>query len=147
MTGWRIGFAVGNADAIAALGQVKSNLDSGVFQAVQEAGIAALNLDESVIDEIRKIYQERADVLVKGLVGLGLPVVPPKATFYIWVGVPRGMNSARFSALLLDQAGIVATPGHGFGKAGEGYIRMALTVPKKRLDEAVKRLEKVLRET
>ena len=145
MTGWRIGFAVGNADAIAALGQVKSNLDSGVFQAVQEAGMAALNLDESVMDEIRNVYQERADVLVKGLLEMGLSVVPPKATFYVWVGVPRRMTSARFAALLLDQAGIVTTPGHGFGKAGEGYIRMALTVPKTRLEEAVKRLEGVLR--
>ena len=145
MTGWRIGFAVGNPDAIAALGQVKSNLDSGVFQAIQEAGITALNLDDSVVDETRKIYQERADVLVKGLLGTGLPVDPPKATFYVWVGVPQGISSARFSALLLDQAGIVTIPGHGFGKAGEGYIRMALTVPKARLHEAVKRLEGVLR--
>ncbi|HLB95051.1 MAG TPA: LL-diaminopimelate aminotransferase [Nitrospiria bacterium] len=145
MTGWRIGFAVGNRQILAALGMVKSNLDSGVFQAVQEAGIAALNMDDDGLEEIRKVYQERRDLLVTGLIGMGLSVDPPKATFYVWAAVPRGLTSARFAAMLLDRAGIVTTPGNGFGKAGEGYIRMALTVPKERLGEAVTRLERVLR--
>jgi len=144
MTGWRIGFAVGNPRVLAALGQVKSNLDSGVFQAVQEAGVEALNLKDSVTDEIRKIYQERRDTLISGLLGLGLSVEPPKATFYVWVAVPKGFNAMKFTTHLLDKAGIVTTPGSGFGKAGQGYIRMALTVPNDRLIEAVGRMERIL---
>jgi len=144
MTGWRIGFAVGNPKVLAALGKVKSNLDSGVFQAVQEAGIEALNLRESTTDEIRKIYQERRDTLVSGLLGLGLSVDPPKATFYVWVGVPKGFTAMKFTMHLLDRAGIVTTPGSGFGKSGQGYIRMALTVPNERLMEAVGRMERLL---
>jgi LL-diaminopimelate aminotransferase len=144
MTGWRIGFAVGNPQILVALGKVKSNLDSGVFQAVQEAGIEALNLRESTTDEIRKIYQERRDTLVSGLLGLGLSVEPPKATFYVWVGVPKGFTAMKFTMHLLDRAGIVTTPGSGFGKSGQGYIRMALTVPNERLMEAVSRMERLL---
>jgi len=144
MTGWRIGFAVGNPQILAALGRVKSNLDSGVFQAVQEAGIEALNLRESATEEIRKIYQERRDTLVSGLLGLGLSVDPPKATFYVWVGVPKGFTAMKFTMHLLDRAGIVTTPGSGFGKSGQGYIRMALTVPNERLMEAVGRMERLL---
>ena len=144
MTGWRIGFAVGNSQILSALGKVKSNLDSGVFQAVQEAGIEALNLRESATDEIRKIYQERRDTLVSGLLGLGLSVEPPKATFYVWVGVPKGFTAMNFTMHLLDRAGIVTTPGSGFGKSGQGYIRMALTVPNERLMEAVGRMERLL---
>ena len=144
MTGWRIGFAVGNPHILAALGKIKSNLDSGIFQAVQEAGIEALNLKDSVTDEIRAVYQERRDTLISGLLGLGLPVVPPKATFYVWAGVPKGFTSMKFTMRLLDKTGIVATPGSGFGKAGEGYFRMALTVPNPRLIEAVSRIERIL---
>ncbi|HET6466080.1 MAG TPA: LL-diaminopimelate aminotransferase [Nitrospiria bacterium] len=144
MTGWRIGFAVGNPQILSALGKVKSNLDSGVFQAVQEAGIEALNLRESATDEIRKIYQERRDTLVSGLLGLGLSVEPPKATFYVWVGVPKGFTAMKFTMHLLDRAGIVTTPGSGFGRSGQGYIRMALTVPNERLMEAVGRMERLL---
>lgn len=144
MTGWRIGFAVGNAAVLAALGRVKSNLDSGVFQAVQEAGIEALGLGDEVTEAIRQVYQQRRDVLVPGLQRLGLAVDPPKAAFYVWIRVPKRYRSASFSALLLDEAGIVTTPGNGFGAAGEGYIRMTLTVPRDRLTEAVARIEKVL---
>ena len=147
MTGWRIGFAVGNADQISALGKVKSNIDSGVFQAVQAAGISALGLEDYAVEEIRKVYQERRDVLVTGLRGLGLSLESPKATFYIWVHTPKGKSSSSFSARLLNEAGIVTTPGNGFGQAGQGYIRMSLTVPHERLAETVKRLEKVLRGT
>ena len=144
MTGWRIGFAVGNPNILAGLGKVKSNLDSGVFQAVQEAGIEALGCDDRILEEIRKTYQERRDLLVPGLKRLGLEVDPPKAAFYVWVAVPRRYNSAKFTALLLSKAGIVTTPGNGFGDSGEGYIRMTLTVKKERLAEALQRLEQVL---
>ncbi len=144
MTGWRIGFAVGNPNILAGLGKVKSNLDSGVFQAVQEAGIEALGRDDRFLEEIRKTYQERRDLLVPGLKRLGLKVDLPKAAFYVWVAVPRRYNSAKFTALLLSKAGIVTTPGNGFGDSGEGYIRMTLTVKKERLAEALQRLEQVL---
>jgi LL-diaminopimelate aminotransferase len=142
MTGWRIGFAVGNKDVLAALGKVKSQLDSGVFEAVQAAGITALGLDDSVTDAIRKVYQERRDTLVPGLKQLGLEVDPPPAAFYIWVTVPQGYTSASFTAHLLEKAGIVTTPGNGFGAPGEGYIRMTVCTSKERLAEAVERIKK-----
>jgi LL-diaminopimelate aminotransferase len=142
MTGWRLGFAVGNKEVLAGLGKVKSNLDSGVFQAIQEAGITALRLDDSVTDGLRKTYQERRDVLVPGLKQLGLEVDPPPAAFYVWVTVPKGYTSASFTAHLLEKAGIVTTPGNGFGAPGEGYIRMTVTTSKERLAEAVERIQK-----
>jgi LL-diaminopimelate aminotransferase len=142
MTGWRIGFVVGNKDVLAALGKVKSQLDSGVFEAVQAAGITALGLDDSVTDSLRKIYQERRDTLVPGLKSLGLEVDPPPAAFYIWVTVPKGYTSASFTAHLLEKAGIVTTPGNGFGAPGEGYIRMTVCTSKERLAEAVERIKK-----
>lgn len=142
MTGWRIGFAVGNVDILDGLGQIKTNVDSGVFQAIQKAGIEALEGDQSPVEEMRRIYQERRDALVNGLMEIGLRIEIPKATFYLWVEVPKGYTSAAFSAHLLKKAGIVNTPGNGFGEAGEGYIRMALTVPKDRIIEGVERLKK-----
>jgi LL-diaminopimelate aminotransferase len=141
MTGWRIGCAVGRAEVIQALGQVKSNIDSGVFQAVQFAGIAALKGDQSCVDKMNKIYTERRDLLVNGLRELGLTVKNPKATFYVWIDVPEGYTSAGFATHLLTKTGIVATPGNGFGIAGEGYIRMALTVDNKRIKEVLKRIK------
>lgn len=143
MTGWRLGFVVGNAQVLAGLGKVKSNLDSGAFQAIQEAGITALNLDDTVTDSLRQIYQERRDVLVPGLKKLGLEVDPPPAAFYIWVTVPKGYTSTSFTAHLLEKAGIVTTPGNGFGAPGESYIRMTVTTPKDRLAEAVERIRKI----
>jgi LL-diaminopimelate aminotransferase len=143
MTGWRIGFAVGNAQVLAALGKVKSNLDSGVFQAIQEAGITALQSGERLVDGIRAIYQVRRDVLLSGLERVGLEVEPLHAAFYVWITVPTGFTSASFTAHLLEHAGIVTTPGNGFGEAGEGYIRMTLCTSKERLAEAVERIEKV----
>ena len=140
MTGWRIGFAVGNADVIKALKEVKSNIDSGVFQAVQWAAIAALEGSEDAVEKNRGIFQERRDILIDGLRKIGLHVQRAKATFYLWARVPSGYSSASFSRFLLERAGIVTTPGSGFGDAGEGYIRIALTVPKGRIIEAVKRL-------
>jgi LL-diaminopimelate aminotransferase len=141
MTGWRLGFAVGNAELVGGLGQVKSQIDSGAFDAVQLAGITALEADQSCLDDMRRLYTERRDVLVEGLRGLGLEVEKPKATFYVWCGVPQGVTSADFTMRLLSECGIVTTPGNGFGSAGEGYVRFALTVDKDRLGEAVERLK------
>ncbi|MBP1698684.1 MAG: LL-diaminopimelate aminotransferase, partial [Deltaproteobacteria bacterium] len=135
MTGWRIGFAVGHPEILAGLGRVKTNIDSGLFQAIQEAGTEALNHFDTPLPEIINIYERRRDVMVKGLRELGLEVDRPKATFYLWIQVPKGYTSAQFATLLLEQAGIVATPGNGFGEDGEGFIRMALTVDEKRLNE------------
>jgi LL-diaminopimelate aminotransferase len=143
MTGWRLGFAAGNSDLIANLGKVKSNIDSGAFEAVQMAGIEALTGDQSDVAEMRGIYRRRADILVAGLRGLGLDVKTPRATFYVWAPVPEGFTSARFASLLLTEAGVVCTPGNGFGDPGEGYVRFALCVPEARLQAAVERLGKI----
>jgi len=143
MTGWRIGFVVGHSEIVAGLGRVKTNIDSGLFQAIQEAGTEALNHLDTPLPEIIKTYERRRDVMVEGLQGIGLEVEKPKATFYLWIQVPRGYTSAQFATLLLEQAGIVATPGNGFGEAGEGYIRMALTVDETRLKEAITRLKRI----
>jgi LL-diaminopimelate aminotransferase len=141
MTGWRIGFAVGNATAIGGLGKVKTNVDSGVFQAVQEAGIAALTGPQDVSERYRQIYQERRDVVVAGLRALGWEVDVPRAAFFVWAPVPRGGDSRHFAARLLDEVGCVITPGVGFGPSGEGFYRIALTIDAKRLQEAMERLK------
>jgi LL-diaminopimelate aminotransferase len=143
MTGWRIGFAVGHSEILSGLGRVKTNIDSGLFQAIQEAGTEALHHLDTPLPEIINIYERRRDVMIKGLQELGLEVDRPKATFYLWIHVPRGYTSSQFATLLLEKAGIVATPGNGFGDAGEGYIRMALTVDEKRLEEAIERLKRI----
>lgn len=143
MTGWRLGFAVGNAEILEGLGQIKSNIDSGAFNAVQWAGIAALESDQNCVIEMQKIYQERRDVLIEGLNQAGLYPQVPKATFYIWCPTPQGYTSKEFTSLLLKEAGIVTTPGSGFGEPGEGYVRMALTVSKERTEEAVARIRKL----
>jgi LL-diaminopimelate aminotransferase len=140
MTGWRVGFAVGRPELISALAAVKGNLDSGVVSAVQEMGIAALKAPASLTAGIRKVYQKRRDLFVPGLKALGFQVSMPPAAFYIWVKVPGSKGSAAFCAELLDKAGIVATPGNGFGACGEGYFRMTLTAPETRLKLALKRL-------
>jgi len=143
MTGWRIGFAVGHPDIISGLGKVKTNIDSGLFQAIQEAGMEALQRYDTPIPNLIRIYEGRRDVMVKGLREVGLEVEVPKATFYLWIRVPRGYTSAQFATLLMEQAGLVVTPGNGFGEAGEGYFRIALTVDESRLRQAVERLKKV----
>jgi LL-diaminopimelate aminotransferase len=140
MTGWRLGFVVGNADVLRGLGRVKTNVDSGVFQAVQEAGIAALTGPQDSVARARAIYQERRDVVVDGLRKLGLPVTAPRATFFVWAPVPDGSDSRKWAARLLQEAGVVVTPGVGFGPSGEGYYRIALTVDKARIAEAMERL-------
>jgi LL-diaminopimelate aminotransferase len=144
MTGRRIGFAVGNSQVLAGLGKVKTNLDSGVFQAIQEAAIAGLGLDQNLLLPIRNTYRQRRDTLYKGLKKLGMHLVKPDATFYLWVKVPRRFDSMGFVTHLLDQAGVLSTPGNGFGDAGEGYVRFALTAPDKRIQEAVERIGRIL---
>ena len=143
MTGWRLGFVVGNREVLAALGKIKSNIDSGAFNAVQMAGITALDSDQSCVAENCRVYQERRDILVQGLKKLGYEVDTPKATFYVWLPVPQGFDSIGFAAHVLEQAGIVVVPGVGFGEPGEGYVRLALTVPQERLEEALARLAKL----
>jgi LL-diaminopimelate aminotransferase len=160
MTGWRIGWACGNAKLVSALAKVKSNIDSGIFSAIQLAGIAALEGPEQQIKDMCQLYQERRDTLIRGLNSLGWYASAPKATFYVWLNIPKKTNastslrrhgarsrttsSIKFSTLLLEKANIVVTPGVGFGKYGEGYIRMALTVSVERIREAVERLKRIL---
>ena len=140
MTGWRIGMAVGNSEILAGLGRVKTNVDSGVFNAVQHAAITALCGSQDCVKEACAIYQERRDVLIAGLRSLGFDVPTPKATFYVWVPVNDCMS---FSANLLNEAGIVATPGVGFGASGEGYVRFAITRPVARINEAIERIRRL----
>lgn len=144
MTGWRIGFAVGNRKVLEGLGKIKTNLDSGVFQAIQEAAIAALHMDNHALEGIRKTYKTRRDILYNGLKRLGLHAINPDATFYIWVKVPPRYNSMKFVTQMVSKAGVLATPGNGFGDAGEGYVRFALTAPENRIQEAVERIGTIL---
>lgn len=144
MTGWRVGWACGNKSLVAGLAKVKSNLDSGIFSAIQVAATAALEADNSHIQKMCAIYQERRDCLVDGLNSLGWKVSKPRATFYIWVKIPRGKKSIEFASEILEKANLVVTPGVGFGKYGEGYIRFALTVKVERIKEALERLKKII---
>lgn len=144
MTGWRIGWAGGNAKLIAALAKIKSNIDSGIFSAIQLAGIAALEGPQGHISQMCNLYQQRRDTLISGLSSLGWQVRPPKATFYVWIKIPAKQDSVSFASILLKKANIIATPGVGFGRFGEGYIRMALTVSRDRIKEAVARLRNVV---
>ncbi|HEY6996489.1 MAG TPA: LL-diaminopimelate aminotransferase [Candidatus Binatia bacterium] len=143
MTGWRVGMAVGNPELVTGLAQAKSNLDSGIFQAIQEAGIEALRLGDRIVEPSRKIYQERRDVLVDGLRAVGLDCEKPRATFYVWVSCPKGLSSAAFTTKLLEEAGVVTTPGNGFGEAGEGYVRFTVCADKERLREVAERIRRV----
>ncbi len=140
MTGWRFGSAVGNADMIQALFKIKSNLDSGIPQAIQEMAIEALTGPQKYIDENNAIYQVRRDKVIGALNRLGLRVVPPKASLYLWARVPEGYTSASFAAQLLDDTAIVVTPGSSYGDHGEGYIRLSLTTPDEMIDKGVERL-------
>ncbi len=140
MTGWRLGFAVGNGNILSGLGRIKTNVDSGVFRAIQMAGITALKGPQDCVKKMRAIYQDRRDILITGLEKIGISVQPPKATFYVWSPVPSGFTSLEFSNLLLDKAGVVVTPGIGFGEYGEGYIRFGLTTSIERIKEAVERM-------
>lgn len=140
MTGWRIGFAVGNAEILSGLGDVKTNIDSGAFEAVQEAGITALTSPQDCVEDMRRIYMERRDLLIAGLHALGIDATVPKATFYVWAPVPDGYTSISYSGELFDKIGVVATPGVGFGEFGEGYVRFSMTSPTDRIREAVDRM-------
>ena len=142
MTGWRLGFAVGNKEAISALSVIKTNIDSGIFKAIQQAGIEALTGPQDNIEKMNKIYTGRRNVVINGLNKLGWNLKPTKATFYLWIPTLTKMNSMEFSNLLLEKSGIIVTPGIGYGEYGEGYIRIALTVNEKRLEEAIERMEK-----
>jgi LL-diaminopimelate aminotransferase len=143
MTGWRLGFAIGGAPLIAALGQVKANTDSGVFTAIQFAGRMALDEYQNIGPPIRALYKQRRDAFVGALHGLGWQVPTPQATFYVWIPCPEGYTSAALCTRLLDEADVVTTPGIGFGRTADGYIRAALTVETPRLLEAVERIGKL----
>ena len=140
MTGWRIGFAVGNAAVIAALGRIKTNIDSGVFRAVQEAGIAALTGPEEPLRQRLEVFQRRRDRVVDTLTALGWNPPRPQATFYIWMQAPDGRTGTEFAAEVLERTGVVLTPGLGYGQQGGRYVRLSLTTPDARLDEALNRL-------
>lgn len=144
MTGWRLGFVSGNAKVIEALTMVKSNLDSGVFNAIQIAGIEALKRADKVTSLAKGVYQKRRDLFVGGLNKIGWKVPMPKATFYVWAPVFGRYTSASLAEKILKETDIVVTPGNGFGVSGEGYVRMALTVSESRLKEAVDRIKKIL---
>jgi len=144
MTGWRIGWVAGSAEAIRALGVVKTNLDSGQFTAIQRAAIAALKGPEEHLDQLRAIYQGRRDLVIGTLNGLGWSLKPPLGSCYVWVPVPEGDTSASFADRLLDEAGVFVAPGSGYGERGEGFVRFSLTVPDDRLAEAMDRLARIL---
>ncbi|MCD6156660.1 MAG: LL-diaminopimelate aminotransferase [Candidatus Atribacteria bacterium] len=145
MTGWRIGFAVGNEKLIEALGRIKTNVDSGIFNAIQWAGVEALSRTEEVLEWLLPIYQKRRDLVVRTLSKVGIEIKPPKATLYVWIPIPLGFNSLDFANFLLDKAGVVVTPGIGFGRYGEGFVRISLTTPDAVLEKAMNRVEEALR--
>ncbi len=141
MTGWRVGWVCGNKDAVKALGTIKNNIDSGTFKAIQDAAIAAFNADKSYIDNLNKMYQERRDVAEEGLRELGWDIKPSKATFYLWLPVPKGMTSEEFVTVMLEKASVVVPPGNGYGKYGEGYFRIALTKDVETLKKCIQRMK------
>jgi LL-diaminopimelate aminotransferase len=141
MAGWRVGFAVGNAQAIQGLRQVKSNVDSGVFKAIQRAAIAGFATTEAELEAAMSVYQKRRDLLVRGLQSLGWQLEPPKATLYVWVPVPTGYSSAEFSTILLEKCGVLVPPGVGYGANGEGFFRIALTIPEPQIQAAIARMQ------
>ncbi len=143
MTGWRVGFAAGSAELCAGLGRIKSNLDSGIFTAIQLAAIAALEKYDEFVPGLRKMYQQRRDAFCDSLAGLGLEAPKPEATFYVWFPTPKGLPSFDVASRILEEADVVLIPGAGFGEPGEGFLRAALTVPEERLAEAAERIGKI----
>lgn len=141
MTGWRVGFVAGNADAIKALGTIKNNIDSGTFKAIQDAAIAGFNVDKKYIEELNKMYQKRRDAMEEGLKELGWNIKPSKATFYLWLPVPKGMTSEEFVTVMLEKAHVVVPPGNGYGRYGEGYFRIALTKDVPTIKECIRRMK------
>jgi LL-diaminopimelate aminotransferase len=145
MTGWRVGFCVGNAEAIRVLSTVKTNLDSGIWNAVQRAAIAALTGPQDHLDRLRAIYQKRRDTVVGTLNRIGWEgIEPPLGSIYVWAPTPGRAGSAEFAEFLLERAGVVVAPGRGYGEAGEGYFRISLTVPDDLLGEATDRIEQAM---
>lgn len=144
MTGWRVGWIVGNADVVRALATVKTNIDSGIFNAVQQAAIAALTGPQEVVEQLRAVYQKRRDLVVGTLNSLGWDLEPPRGSIYVWLPTRDRMSSAEFCELLLDRARVAVSPGSGYGAAGEGYARISLTVPDDRLAEALDRIREAL---
>jgi LL-diaminopimelate aminotransferase len=145
MTGWRVGWIAGNAEVVERYRQLKTNLDSGMFDALQHAGVAALTAARDFPAEMSEVYRRRRDLMVDALTAIGLPSEPPRATPYIWIRVPNGHDSASFTKLVLEQAGVIVSPGPSFGASGEGYVRISLTVPDERLEEAAGRIASSLR--
>jgi len=145
MTGWRAGAIVGDHEVVDAYWRLKTNLDSGMFGAVQRAAAAALSGSQECVREMCRVYQRRRDLLVEALRTVGMHVEPPKGTIYLWVPVPEGYTSAGFTQQVLEQADVVVTPGAAYGPSGEGYVRLSLTVPDERLEEAVRRIEERVR--
>jgi len=141
MTGWRAGAIVGNREMVDAFWRLKTNMDSGMFGAVQHASAVALNGPQDCVADMRRLYQGRRDRLVKALRAIGLQAQPPKGSIYLWVPVPAGHTSASFAELMLTQADVIVSPGAAYGPTGEGYVRLCLTVPDDRLDEAVQRIQ------
>jgi LL-diaminopimelate aminotransferase len=145
MTGWRVGAAVGNATMIEGLWKLKTNIDSGIFEAVQMAAATALSGSQEHIAQMCQIYRRRRDLVVAALAAAGIRVEPPKGTIYVWVPVPSGHDSVSFTELVLEQAAVVVSPGSSYGPNGEGYVRLSLTVADDRLEEAMSRIEQHLR--
>ena len=145
MTGWRIGWIAGNVEVVERYRQLKTNLDSGMFDALQHAGAAALTAARDFPAEMSDVYRRRRDLMVEALAAIGLPSGPPRATPYIWIRVPHGHDSASFTELVLEEAGVIVSPGPSFGPSGEGYVRISLTVPDERLEEAAGRIASSLR--
>lgn len=141
MTGWRVGFVCGNADAVKALGTIKNNIDSGTFKAIQQAAAAAFTVDKKYIEDLNKMYQERRDAAEKGFGELGWKLKPSKATFYLWLPVPKGMTSEEFVTVMLEKAHVVVPPGNGYGSYGEGYFRVALTKDVDTIKECIRRMK------
>jgi LL-diaminopimelate aminotransferase len=144
MTGWRVAFAAGNASAIKALGTVKSNIDSGVFTAVQDAAIEAMLGPQDITSELSALYQRRRDLVIEALAKIGMSARVPKGTIYVWARVPDGYTSASFAELVLEKANVIVAPGNAYGPSGEGYIRISLATPDDRLAEAIERIEAAL---
>ena len=142
MPGWRCGFAVGNRTLIESLRKIKTNLDYGLFTAVQKAAITALHMQDGYIDKVRATYQKRRDIFVEGINSLGWKIQKPQGTMYVWIPTPQGYDSTEFTMHLIEKTGIVVSPGVAFGDLGEGYVRVALVEPEQRLKEAIERLRK-----
>ncbi len=145
MTGWRVGWVAGNSDVVESYRRLKTNLDSGMFDALQLAAVAALTAAREFPAEMSEIYRRRRDLMIESLGAIGLPASPPRATPYVWVRVPDGYTSASFTELVLEEAAVVVSPGPSFGPSGEGYVRLSLTVPDARLEEAARRIASSLR--